>query len=178
MRRWALGLVVTVAAAGLGGCAPGRGKGFPTCRQTDTLVLMAQSVPSAERVPCIAAFPVGWQLHSVSIRSGRSFFTIDSDRAGPRAVQVVLKPECDVQGSTEIATDEPGTRRYERVTTVVGGFTGTRYYTFPGGCVEYRFNFRSAGMALVNEVSLALGFTTRAALADEVARSTGGVARL
>ena len=54
-----------------------------------------------------------------------------------------------------------GTRRYERVRSLVSGYRGTRFYLFPGGCVTYDFNFSTRGQALVNEVSLALGFVTR-----------------
>ena len=44
---------------------------------------------------------------------------------------------------TRVPSDEPGTRRYERIGEVRPGvgFTGTRFYLFPGGCVTYQFQF-------------------------------------
>jgi hypothetical protein len=40
--------------------------------------------------------------------------------------------------------------------------------------VTYDFNFAQRGSALVNDVSLAVGFTTRTRLDEEVRRSSGG----
>jgi hypothetical protein len=151
----------------LTGCATRyKGNVVPTCRNTETLVLMAQSVPSAQLVPCIGNMPAGWTFETIDIRNGRSFFALDSDRAGDRAVRVTFRRACDVAGATEIATDEPGTRRYERVESVLRAYRGVRTYRFPGGCVTYRFDFERRGLALVNEVSLAIGFASR----QEVAR--------
>lgn len=156
-----VGLVV------LSGCATRyKSNVVPGCRNTETLVLMAQSVPQARLVPCIANLPAGWTFETIDIRKGHSFFALDSDRAGDRALRVTLRPSCDVSGATEIATDEPGTRRFERVESVLRAYRGVRTYEFPGGCVTYRFDFRRRGLALVNEVSLAIGFVTR----QEVAR--------
>ena len=139
----------------------------PDCRNAQTLVLMAQSVPSAELVPCIERMPAGWSLETIDIRNGKSFFALDSDRAGDRAVRVTLRPRCDVAGATEIVTDEPGARRYERVESVVSEYRGVRTYQYPGGCVTYRFEFARRGLALVNEVSLAIGFVSRAEVARQ-----------
>ncbi len=159
-----LGLAVAVV---LSGCATRyKSNVVPDCRNTETLVLMAQSVSTAALVPCIRAMPAGWTFETIDIRDGHSFFALDSDRAGDRAVRVTLRPACDVSGATEIVTDGPGTRRYERVESVLREYRGVRAYQFPGGCVTYRFDFSRRGLALVNEVSLALGFVSR----DEVAR--------
>lgn len=164
---------ITLLAPGLAtllvltGCATRyKSNVFPGCRNTETLVLMAQSVPSAEMVPCIENMPAGWSFETIDIRNGRSFFALDSDRAGDRAVRVTFVPTCDVAGATEIATDQPGARRFERVESVLRQYRGVRLYQFPGGCVSYRFEFSRRGLALVNEVSLAIGFASR----NEVAR--------
>jgi hypothetical protein len=138
----------------------------PDCRKAETLVLMAQSVPSAEQVPCIDALPAGWTFEDLNIRRGTSSFSLDSDRAGHRAIVVRLFASCPVGRATEIASDEVGTRRFERVESVVGEYRGTRYYLFDGGCVTYRFDFSRRGLALVNEVSLAIGFISREKVAD------------
>ena len=156
-----LGLVV------LSGCATRyKSNVVPDCRNTETLVLMAQSVPTAQRVPCIQSVPAGWTFETIDIRDGHSFFALDSDRAGDRAVRVTPRRSCDVSSATEVVSDEPGTRRYERVESVLRAYRGVRTYQFPGGCVTYRFDFERRGLALVNEVSLAIGFVTR----QEVAR--------
>ena len=165
-----MSLVPVVALVLLPACATRyKSNVFPGCRNTETLVLMAQSVPTAKRVPCIDNMPAGWSFETIDVRNGRSFFALDSDRAGDRALRVTLLPSCEVSGATEIVTDEPGTRRYERVESVLRQYRGVRIYLFDGGCVTYRFDFSRRGLALVNEVSLAIGFRSR----DEVARQGG-----
>ncbi len=160
-------LAALVLGSSLAGCAARYKPALaPGCHTTDTLVLMAQSVPSADRVPCIANLPAGWKFEDIDVRRGTSSFSLDSDRAGDRAVVVRMFASCRYGRATEIASDEAGTRRLERVESVVGEYKGTRYYLFDGGCVTYRFNFGQEGLAFVNEVSLAVGFVTR----DEIAR--------
>ncbi|MGI9023675.1 MAG: hypothetical protein ACR2HV_10705 [Acidimicrobiales bacterium] len=166
--------MAVLTASTLAGCATRYKAGLlPGCRKTETLVLMAQSVPSATMIPCISVLPAGWTFRDIDVRNGLSTFDLDSDRAGSRAVVVELRETCPTggpggapQGSTEIATDEKGARRYEKVESVVDGYRGTRFYVFPGGCVTYSFRFSRQGLALVNEVSLAIGFLPR----DEAAR--------
>lgn len=165
VRRLAAGATAAVLATGC--AARYKSTVAPDCRNAETLVLMAQSVPGAQQVPCIAALPAGWEFRSIDIRSGRSSFTLDSDRAGDRAVQVTLRPSCDVSGATEIVSDEPGMSRHERVESLVREYRGVRIYRFTGGCVTYRFDFERRGLALVNEVSLALGFLSRAEVARQ-----------
>lgn len=168
-----------VAVGLLAGCSPGiTGNTEPTCRNTGTLVLQAQAVPSAERLPCITLLPVGWSVFDMDIESGRAEFTLTNDRAGLQAVRVTLTAACDVSEATEIPSDEPGTRRYERIESVRPGFAATRSYTFPGGCVTYRFRLKEAGRALVNEASLAVTFVTRQDVSAEVNRLSDGDVRL
>lgn len=166
-RRVAAALTALLLGSSLAGCAARYKPAVaPGCHTTDTLVLMAQSVPTAERVPCIANLPAGWKFEDIDVRRGTSSFSLDSDRAGDRAVVVRMLRSCDSGRATEIVSDEAGTRRLERVESVVGEYKGVRYYLFDGGCVTYRFNFGQQGLALVNEVSLAVGFVSR----EEIAR--------
>ena len=173
-------VVLAAAAAGLASaCSPGiTAETEPTCRNTNTMVLQAQAVPSAERLPCITLLPVGWSLFDMDIESGRAEFTLSNDRAGTRAVRVMLTASCDTWAATEIPSDEPGARRYELIESVRPGFAATRFYTFPGGCVAYRFRLSESGRALVNEASLAITFVTREQVAAEVARLSDGELRL
>ena len=38
------------------------------------MIAMAQSVPTATQVPCVAALPAGWTVEDVSVHSGHSVF--------------------------------------------------------------------------------------------------------
>jgi len=178
-RRWAVPAVAAISAFG-GGCGRVESHTAPTCvpKGADTLALVAQSVPTAAKVPCIANYPAGWHFASLSVRNGRTLFTLDSDRAGISAVKVSLQPRCDVQGATEIPSEEPGTRRFERIISVVNDFQAVRSYVFDGGCITYRFDFDRQGRALVNEVSVAIGFMDRAAVDALVRERSGGSLQL
>jgi hypothetical protein len=177
MRR--LVLLVTIGLLATG-CGRLRSEAAPTCvpKRADTLVLLAQAVPRASKIPCIASYPAGWHFASMSVRDGEARFTLDSDRAGISAVKVDLQSSCDLEGATEIPSDEPGTRRFERIISVVDGFKAVRSYSFDGGCISYRFDFDRQGRALVNEVSVAISFMDRAAVADLARERSGGDFRL
>jgi hypothetical protein len=145
------------------GCAERERAAEPTCssKQLDPLILVAQSVPSASRIPCIEGYPAGWRLAAVHVESGRTSITLDSDRAGMGALRVTLERSCAVDGATEVPTDEAETRRFERILSIDSGFSAVRSYRFDGGCVSYRFRFKGQGQALVNEASIAMGFVSR-----------------
>ena len=166
-RRRAVAVAVAAAlvATGLAGCGVPQRQAAPLCRLpavgAETLVLLAQSVPSADRVPCVSNYAAGWHFADLEIRSGRGWFTLDNDRAGVSAVQVTLQDACDTTEFTEIASDELDTIRFERVLSVEGRFRAVRAYKFAGGCVTYRFQFEQRGQALVNEVSSMVTFVTR-----------------
>lgn len=157
------------------GCGRVQDAAAPTCvpKGADTLALLAQSVPTASKLPCISSYPAGWHFASMDVRNGRAEFTLDSDRAGISAVKVSLLPGCELEGATEISSDEPGTRRFERILSVVGDFKAVRSYQFEGGCITYRFDFDRQGRALVNEVSVAIGFMDRSGV-DELVRARSG----
>lgn len=176
-RRW-VGLVA--AAMLVTGCAGVEDHAAPTCvpKGADSLTLLAQAVPSATKIPCISSYPAGWHFASMSVRNGEGRFTLDSDRAGISAVKVHLRRNCDLEGATEIPSDEPDTRRFERIISVVDGFQAVRSYSFDGGCISYRFDFDRQGRALVNEVSVAIGFIDRSALDALIRERSGGDLRL
>lgn len=150
---------------------------------TQFVVLMAQAVPSASQLPCIELLPPGWTVSDVFVRNGRVRFALNSDRVGMHAVQVVLERTCQLGGAkvTRVPSDEPGTRRYERIGEVRTGvgFTGTRFYLFPGGCVTYQFQFNSEERARpIGEVTSSLSFVARDAMRSLIREATHGRADL
>ena len=177
-RRPLVSLLAAVAVVLGGACGIPQRQAAPDCELpsdgTETLILLAQAVPTASRVPCVADYPQGWHFADLEVRSGGGWFTLDNDRAGVSAVRVELAPSCDTSAFTEIASDEPETERFERVLSVEGRFRSIRAYTFDGGCVTYRFQFTQRGQALVNEVSAMLTFATRADVDASVRETRGG----
>jgi membrane-associated phospholipid phosphatase len=148
----------------------------PSCGTGHSMILTAQAVPSAAMLPCIAALPSGWSIGGADISSGKSILRLDSDRAGQGAITVTLTATCDTSGAQQIPSNQPGMRRFEHPLSLVPQFTGLRFYTFPGGCVTYRFSFaRGASPALAGAADSALSFQPRSALVHFI-RSTEGLA--
>jgi hypothetical protein len=138
------------------------------------LILEAQSVPSAELLPCIDALPAGWSFSGLDVVDGRSRLFLDSDRAGFRAVDITLAASCNIEGATEVESDEPGTRRYERVFPREDLFAGVRYYVFDGGCTTYEFELTGEGRAgLTAEAAVAMSFLPRETVEQELFEETG-----
>jgi hypothetical protein len=146
----------------------------PDCGTGHTMILAAQAVPSAAQVPCISALPAGWQIGGTDIGSGHAKFWLDSDQAGPQALTITLASACDVSGARPAPSDQPGTRRFERPMTRGTQFAELRFYTFPGGCVTYQFNFAPGASALLAiGVHSAVAFMPRATLVDWVRNREG-----
>jgi tRNA A-37 threonylcarbamoyl transferase component Bud32/membrane-associated phospholipid phosphatase len=143
------------------------------CAPHEPLLLMAQSVPTAELVPCVEILPAGWTLGDVVVGDGRSRFTLTSDRGGVLVAE--LTASCDLSGAVELTSERTGARRYLRIERNAAGVAMTRAYTFPGGCVTQRLVAPEASrQQLASESSFALGFTTRDDLAAALRRDSGG----
>jgi hypothetical protein len=162
-------VVVLVAAAVLPACATAGAQAPPCAREGNrwTLVLVAQSAPSATFLPCIATLPTGWTLTSTRFERGSYTAWFDSDRAGVRALEIHLASRCDVGGAVRIpAADAPtGVRTFEEPLALSPAFSADRYLVFAGGCVTYSFRFQpSAPATLALEVQQSLGLVPRSAV--------------
>jgi hypothetical protein len=145
------------------------------CGDLEPLWLLAQSVPSASLVPCVQLLPVGWKVAEVAVNSGRSVLAVDHDRAGKRAVVVRLTSSCDLAGATEVTSEQPGARRYLRIDHDAPGFSATRAYAFPGGCITERISAPAAsGRQLTTETSSAIGFISREELRQALSQRSDG----
>jgi hypothetical protein len=134
---------------------------------------MAQAVPTAPAVPCLAGLPAGWSDGGVRLRNDDARFWLDSDQAGRNAVEVRLRPPgtCPLDDATEVPSDEAGWRRFEEVIQLPPALLTVRTYVSDGACVTYRYEFDSEanGSAMV-ALDAALAFQPREALVDEVER--------
>ena len=144
----------------------------PQCGTGHSMILAAQAVPSAALVPCITTLPPGWQAVGADITSRHASFWLNSDQAGAQAVTITLSATCDVSGAQQLPSDQPPTRRFDRLLSLHPHFTYLRYYTFPGGCVAYRFRFApGTSPRLVTPPASAVSFVPRAKLVGYI-RST------
>jgi hypothetical protein len=176
-----LGCCLLLSAGCMGGLQIGAPTDVPECASAegtvgDAMVLVAQSVPSAQLLPCLRGLPVGWIFQMLDVQRGRTQVRLSAgDRDGDHNVMVVLEDGCDVAGAREVPSAQPGTRRYDRITRVDPGYLADRYYVFPGGCVTYRFDLRGrAGAAEAETISAALGFLSRSTVAAAVSERSHG----
>ncbi len=138
------------------------------------MAILAQAVPSASLVPCVREMPVGWSFAALDVESGRARFWLDSDRAGVRAVEIELGPECDTTGASAADPEEDDARRFQRLQSLTPRFVGTTYDVFEGGCVRYDYDLtQGAHIALHSELHEAVALFPRQSLADELQDDLG-----
>ena len=147
--------------------------GDPNCGTGDVMVLMAQAVPTATSVPCLASTPAGWDVGEVRVEDDHGSFWLDVDDVGRRAVEVSIRPSCTSPlGEVEVS-EVAGTRRYARPPSTPGGST-VRSYVSAGSCVTYRLAPGIASdVASMARLDLALALQPRRDLVDRVERETG-----
>ena len=154
------------------------GVSAPSCGTGPAMILSAQAVPSAAMLPCITALPSGWSIGGADITSGNSTVTLNSDRAGPQAIIVTLTAACDTSGAQQVPSGQPGTRRFDLPPSQAPNADALRFYTFPGGCITYKFSntfffMPGASSALAEAAASAVSFQPRSALVDYVRRTEG-----
>jgi tRNA A-37 threonylcarbamoyl transferase component Bud32/membrane-associated phospholipid phosphatase len=154
------------------------------CDRPEPLWLMAQSVPSASRLPCVPSLPAGWRFMTLgdgalpsAARNGWSMFSLAKYQAG--ALVVRLDAACDTTGAIQQPADRPGTRRYQRTGQGGSDLVATWYTVFPGGCVTAELHSTDpTDAAMANEARSMIDFTTRQALQQELERRSDGRLRL
>lgn len=139
-RSLAAGLLLAVVVAGTA-CSVERTLPLPDCEDGGSVLIVAQSVPTASQVPCLNPLPTGWSVDTVLVNERHTVVKLDSDRAGDEAATLRLEPVCDLTGAIPVASDLPPTDRYDLVAQLDPSFEGARFYVFDGGCVVWEFDF-------------------------------------
>jgi tRNA A-37 threonylcarbamoyl transferase component Bud32 len=177
-------LVVLVSKQGLGVdynepvATPTR-VGNLACTDLEPQWLLAQSVPSASLVPCLRSLPVGWMVGNVTVNDGRSVIPLNHDRAGTGALVVRLAAHCDPQEATQITSNQPQVRRYQRIDRLTPRFEATHFDLFPGGCVTAQAAVPAANRAeITSDLPTILDYTTRQGLQQALDQRSGGRLRL
>lgn len=169
-------VIVSVAAAWLlSACSPPNDGNNPfahgtepLCSETnESLVLIAQSVQDATRLPCIAGYPAGWSFLDKDVRRGATTYWLTSSiaGAGSRAVEVQLVPSCDPQGEPFTDPRAVGADAYRAASAT----SETNTFVFDGGCIVERINLPDTiAPALIDEARSTLGFLDRRSLARQL----------
>ena len=136
-------------------------------------MLVAQAVPAATSLPCVAALPSGWGLDEATVRNGEARFGLNAGQAGP-VVTVTLAETCDTSTARPVPTDETGTQRFDDAVQSNQGSRPRRFYRFPGGCVTYDFSPSSrSDPKLIALADSALTFVAREQVATYVREQSG-----
>ena len=122
-------LAVVIGCAPLAACArPGE---EPRCRPVPPTVLMAESVPSARLVPCVATLPDGWAVDAFSADDSSGTFTLVHEDGA--SLRVVLRASC-FPADAPVEGETPTDGVTQRMSTLDDG--DIRWTSiFPGGCV-------------------------------------------
>ncbi len=141
IQRWSVRRVLLIIATvlllmlcvltGVALFIPSRGEvGNANCGTGRTMQLMAQAVPTARQLPCIADLPLGWGTEQASIVRDRVTFTvgIGSDLTNP--VIVTLVATCPADTSLQTIPVEGGCVTYQ---VPPGTETGALPSFEPGG---------------------------------------------
>jgi tRNA A-37 threonylcarbamoyl transferase component Bud32/membrane-associated phospholipid phosphatase len=160
--------------------------GSASCTQLEELWLQAQAVPSASRIPCVQAFPVGTR-GGLRVRNGESVLQIDranvainldiADRprlvAEGGAVTIQLTATCAIPAAAGGQAVAPGVTRFQ-----IQGARGTAgaVDVFSGGCVTYRPgpDGGSASAALLDQALRAVTYQTRDDLREALRHRSDG----
>jgi tRNA A-37 threonylcarbamoyl transferase component Bud32/membrane-associated phospholipid phosphatase len=118
VQRWSIRRVALIIASlllfllavltGIGLFFPTRGTvTAPTCGTGQSMQLMAQAVPSATRLPCVAHLPVGWSVGTAETIRGKAIFAVGVGDGSSDPVTVTLSESCPapVEGSELIEFD-------------------------------------------------------------------------
>lgn len=116
-------------------------------RLSGPIVLTAQSVPTASRLPCLRPMPAGWTFDDIQARAGRTRIKLDYGNDNNDAATITLTQTCDVSGAKPVARRMLGdVRRFEDTEQRdTAGYTGSHYFVFAGGCVVEQFDIRGKG---------------------------------
>jgi hypothetical protein len=140
----------------------------------DELVLEAQSVPSAELVPCITEVPANWSVTVFHVRDGETIIELRSHSEAGGSARATFTSTCNTSGATEQLSGKEGTRLFVRQSPLVNDvLIRKQFYTFPGGCVTYDFDLRGEGVgARFSEADGALDFTPRSVIENAIETET------
>ncbi|MDH3753721.1 MAG: hypothetical protein OEU32_07595 [Acidimicrobiia bacterium] len=142
------------------GCAGGSG------------LIAAQSVPTAEQIPCFEDLPEGWSFATVNVNQNGTVVRLDSDRAGTTAATLRFEENCDLGAAVAVPSNVDEVERFDFIERLEPSFRAQTYYVFDGGCVTLEFDF-DRGASATESVALddIVAFVSRQDLNESIRES-------
>ena len=171
-RTLTVGVSAVLLAFAVASCSVQEATPLPTCDRGDSALIAAQSVPSAEMLPCFTALPLGWEVDAVGITQDGTSVRFDSDRAGHHAATLDFHELCDPAGSAQQPSDQDGVERFVRTEQVTPGLRANIFFVFAGGCVTWKFDFNDkVPLSELTALEESLVLMPRSVVRDNVAES-------
>jgi len=182
LTAWVLMLTLAVAAIILGNLStigltspspmPTATVRAPFCEGAGSGLIAAQSVPTAQIVPCIGDLPNGWTVASVSVNQDRTVVRLDSDRAGEGAAVLRFDDGCVLGDAVTVPSDDPRIDRYEDSVQLEPAFRANWYAVVDGACWWWEFDFtEGASTTLAVRVDDSLQWISREELNANIAET-------
>jgi len=143
-RTRAVGVAALVLAAA--GCSNGGSvtlvDATPECDPGRRLAILAQAVPTAAYVPCIADEDSPWRFTSLTVQQGRARLSLVYIDPSGRSARVELARRCDTGGASEQPPEagQPDVEHFRRASTLSPRLAGVDYAVFEGGCITTEFD--------------------------------------
>jgi len=164
-----LAVVVTLLSAA---CSVEQATPYPHCQSGDSGLITAQSVPTADLIPCLDSVPDGWKAANVAIGQDGTVVRFDSDRAGAGAARLEYRDACDIGDAVSVPDDQEDAAAFEYIERLEPGLRSEKYYVFHGGCAWWTFDFDDdVSAVLAVELDDRLTLLSRDALNENIAES-------
>jgi hypothetical protein len=120
------------------GCAQASQHREPACEPGNATTLMAESVMTAQLIPCLRALPVGWELAAFEADDESATFLLEAGSGEDGTVEVELLRQCDEPIVGRRARSDERGASLTRLTTSEQPYRATWVYEYAGGCTRYR----------------------------------------
>ncbi len=155
-----------------GACAVEDTLSAPYCEGSGSGLIEAQSVPSAEFIPCITELPPGWTIESVRINQGGTVIRFESDRAGEDAGVFRYEETCEIGEAGLVLSAEPAIELYRYNERAEPAYRASWYNVFEGGCGWWQFDFlEGVSSRLAHDLAGSLGWISRDDLNANIAET-------
>jgi len=146
----------------------------PECHPGRRLAILAQAVPSAAYVPCIADEDSPWRFSSLTVEEGRARLSLVYIDPTGRSARVELTRRCDTSGASEQPAEagQADVEHYRRASTLSPRLAGVDYAVFRGGCVttEYDLPRNADASERLLDLDTTVGLYPRSRLSAQLER--------
>jgi hypothetical protein len=163
--------VVVLLTLGAVGCTQASEHHEPACEPGSATTLMAESVMTAQLIPCLRALPVGWELATFVVDDEGATFVLEARSGEDGTVEVDLLARCDEDVIGHPGRSDERGASLTRATTSEEPYRATWIYEFAGGCTRYRIALALDQLPAdhLGELRRSLSFLDRGELADLLA---------